>query len=247
MPVCAPTAPATSLPESLGVLITRPEPGASDTAERVAVLGYRPVLAPLLEVRPLPAPLPAAQSLQAILVTSGNAIPALPATHRQLPLFAVGDATAARARLAGFGKVSSADGDANALAALVDRACDPHAGALLLASGRGQGMSLARDLRSRGFRVARRAVYASLPVSALPPLASEGFAAGTLTAALFFSAETAKHAVRLLRATRLGEAVRSVEALAIGQSTAVALQALPWRRIRVASRPTQDALLSLLR
>ena len=70
---------------------------------------------------------------------------------------------------------------------------------------------------------------------------------GGLTAAVFFSAETARHCVRLLRAARLHEAVRSVAALAIGQSTAVALQALPWRRIDVAAQPNQEAMLALLR
>jgi hypothetical protein len=38
-----------------------------------------------------------------------------------------------------------------------------------------------------------------------------------------------------------------MDALAIGEAAAVALQALPWRRIRVAARPTQDAMLALLR
>ena len=185
--------------------------------------------------------------LQAILVTSGNAIPSLPASHRHLPLFAVGEATAARARAAGFTQVNSADGDANALAALVARSCDRHAGPLLLASGRGQGEGLAADLRTRGFRVLRRVVYAAAPTSSLPDAARHAFASGGLAAALFFSAETARQCVRLLQAARLHEAVRPVDALAIGQAAAVALQALPWRRICVAARPNQDAMLALLR
>jgi uroporphyrinogen-III synthase len=220
-----------------GVLITRPEPGGSETATRVAALGYRPVAAPL----------PAAERLHAILVTSGNAIPSLPASHRHLPLLAVGAATAARARDAGFTQVNSADGDANALAELAARSCDPRAGPLLLASGRGQGEGLAADLRARGFRVVRRVVYVASPASALPDVARHAFASGGLEAALFFSAETARQCVRLLQAARLREAVRSVNALAIGQAAAVALQALPWRRICVAARPNQDAMLALLR
>ena len=230
-----------------GVLITRPEPGGSETATRVAALGYRPILAPLLEIRTLHAALPGAERLHAILVTSGNAIPSLPASHHHLPLFAVGEATAARARDAGFTQVNSADGDANALAELVARSCDRHAGLLLLASGRGQGEGLAADLRTRSFRVLRRVVYAAATTSSLPGAARHAFASGGLAAALFFSAETARQCVRLLQAARLQEAVRPVDALAIGQAAAVALQALPWRRICVAARPNQDAMLALLR
>ena len=81
-------------------MITRPEPGASETAARVAALGYRPVVAPLLEISILHATLPPSAHLQAILATSGSAIPALPVSHRHLPLFAVGEATAERALLA---------------------------------------------------------------------------------------------------------------------------------------------------
>jgi uroporphyrinogen-III synthase len=236
------------LPEAgPGVLITRPEPGASETAARVAALGLRPVVAPVLEIRILPCRLPPAGRLQAILTASGNAIPALPASHHHLPLLAVGETTALRARAAGFARVSSADGDASALAALAGQSCDRTAAPLLLATGRSQGEALAADLRARGFRVIRRAVYAAIPVPVLPAAARQALAAGDVTAALFFSAESARHCVRLVQRARLHEAVRTVDALAIGQPAAVALQALPWRRIRVAARPTQDAMLALLR
>ena len=235
------------MPEAQAVLITRPEPGASETAARVAALGFRPVVAPLLEVRALRPRLPPPERLQAVLATSGNAVAALPASHRGLRLLAVGDATASRARAAGFSSVESADGDAAALAALAARTCQANAAPVLLVSGRGQGTALAAELRSRGFRVMRRVVYEAVPVPALPEAARLCLAANGLHAALFFSAETARHAVRLLRRARLREAVRGVEALAIGQQAAVALQALPWRRIRVAARPNQDAMLALLR
>jgi len=229
-----------------GVLITRPEPGASDTAARVAALGYRPVIAPVLGISTLPALLPAPERLQAVLVTSGNAVAALPASLHRLPLFAVGAATAARARDAGFVGVCSADGDAKVLAELVAHNCDRRAGSLLLACGRSQGQALAEDLRARGFAVVRRVVYAATPMTDLPDAACDALASGRLAAALFFSAETARQSVRLLKAARLQEAVRSVDALAIGQAAAVALQALPWRRICVAARPNQDAMLALL-
>ena len=245
-PVCAPIALPTSLPDR-GVLITRPEPGASETAARVAAMGLTPVVAPLLQIRCLAPALPPADDIQAILVTSGNAIPALPSTYHQRPLFAVGNATASRAREAGFGTVSSADGEATALAALVARSCDHAAGSLLLATGKRQGRALTADLRGCGFSVIRRVVYAAVPVASLPEAAGTALLAQTLSAAMFFSAETARHAVHLLGGAQLAEAVRLVEALAIGATTAVALESLPWRRIRVAARPNQEAMLALLR
>jgi len=210
-------------------------------------MGFTPVIAPMLEIRRMRATLPPSGRLQALLVASGNAIGALPASHHHLPLFAVGDATAARARQAGFEQVSSAGGDASALAELVARSCSVGGGPLLLATGRGQGEALAADLRARGFTVVRRVVYTAIPVATLPAFARDAIAAGALDAALFFSAETARHCVSLLQSARLHEAVRTIDALAIGPSTAVALQGLPWRRILTADRPNQDAMLALLR
>jgi uroporphyrinogen-III synthase len=229
------------------VLITRPEPGAGETAARITALGLRPIVAPLLMIAQRHATLPPSARVQAIVATSRNAIPALPASHRHLPLFAVGAATARHARGAGFEQVTSADADAEALAALLARSCDRAAGPLLLATGQDQGTALANDLRARGFRVVRRVVYAPVPATILPEPVHRAFTAGTLSAALFFSAETARTCVRLLQAARLEQTVATIEALAIGQSTAVALQPLPWRRIRVAVQPNQDAMLALLR
>lgn len=228
------------------VLITRPEPGAQETAARVAAMGARPVLAPMLRIEPralrLPTPLPAA-----VLVTSGNAIPALPDVLHDVPLFAVGAATAARARAAGFTRVESADGDASALAALVQARLPADRGALLLASGLRQGGALAAALRAGGFRVTRRVAYAAQPATALTAETEALLRAGVPLAALFFSAETAHAFVRLVRRAALGERLRESEAVSIGMRASVALEALPWRRIRVAARPTQDEMLALLR
>ena len=228
------------------VLITRPEPGASETAARVAALGLLPVVAPLLQIHTLPGAWPPSGQVQAIVVTSGNAIGALPASHRHLLLLAVGQATARRARAAGFEQVESADGDASALADLAERVCQKHRGPLLLATGRRQGNSLAEELRGRGFAAVRRVVYSADPVALLPATARSALRSGALRAALFFSAETARAGVRLIEAAALLDAVRSVDAVAIGKPAAVALEALPWRRVRVAVRPDQDAMLALL-
>lgn len=227
-----------------GVLITRPEPGAQDTAARVAALGFTPIAAPMLAIRPLPARLPT--KIQAVLLTSANALPALPAALHPVPLLAVGDATAARARAAGFASVTSAGGDATALAALVARSLTPANGALLLPAARGEGMALARLLRAAGFAVQRRTVYVALPQNMLAPSTAEALSRGTVAAALFFSAATARQFATLLPAALPVSCLQAVDALALSAAVAAPLAALPWRRLRVAARPTQDALLTLL-
>ena len=223
-------------------MVTRPEPGASETAQRLRALHRDPVIAPLLHIRPLA--LAPFGDVGAVLVTSGNAVPFLPATLHGTPLLAVGHATADRARSAGFTRVASADGDAAALAELTRLACPPGV-PLLFATARGQGATLAAALRAHGFAVRRRVVYAARPATRMPPAALRALRDGSLAAALFLSAETARAFVRLLPPP-LHPALALVDALAIGQPAADVLCVLPWRRVRVSAKPTQDSLLALL-
>lgn len=225
------------------ILVTRPEPGASETASRLQGDGWTCVTAPFLTIQTRPVTLPRAP-LQAVLVTSGNALGALSASLHATPLLAVGGRTADRARAAGFSMVHSAEGDAAAMAALAPTLFDRAAGPLLLASGRGQGATLAAALRQAGFRVHRRVAYEAARVRVFPPNAAAALLDNT-HATLFFSADTARAFVRLLPVA-LTPALTRTAALTIGAETAAALQGLPFRCVRVSVRPTLDGVLALL-
>ena len=229
------------------VLVTRPDADAADTARRLQTLGFMAVAAPALRIEQRQMRLSGTFRPQAILVTSGNALASLPATLHGVPLLAVGDATARKAGALGFAAIRSARGDAGDLARLASETLIPAAGALLLASGAGQGVSLAAGLRKHGFRVLHRLAYATRPVPALPEPARRALQAGLVEAALFFSAASARATVAQFRRAGLPDAARGVTAVAISAATAAALAPLPWRSIRVASNPDQDELLACLR
>jgi uroporphyrinogen-III synthase len=122
----------------------------------------------------------------------------------------------------------------------------PKDGSLFLPAGQGQGADLASSLRRLGFHVIRRIAYQAAPVPIIPEAAETHLRHGQLAAAMFFSGDTSRHFVRLLRAAKLTHAVSGVEAVSISERAAVALRPLPWRRIRVAAKPNQDAMLVLL-
>jgi uroporphyrinogen-III synthase len=227
------------------VLITRPEPGAGHTAKRIAAMGLTPIVAPLLSIRPVAVRLPPLMQIAAIIMASGNAVDFLPAACRALPLLTVGNATAHRATQAGFTHVASADGDAVALAELVRQRIKPRDGTLLLAAGRGQSLALTAELRASGYRVARRVVYAAMPVEQLPESARDALSGNPTV--LLFSAATAQYFLRLVRRAGLLDRLVNCEAITIGPQAAMALSEVPWARIRVAHTPTQDAMLALLR
>ncbi len=227
--------------------MTRPEPGASAAAASLRARGLEPVLAPFLVVSTRAATLPDPGHLQAVLAASARALdlPGAAPALLALPLLAVGHATAARATARGFGTVHSADGDADALATLATRLCDPSGPALLLLCGARQGHRLAAALRARGFRVARRVTYAARAVRRFPAAAAAALQGGRTRAALFLSAETARAFAATLPPA-LVPALASVDAVAIGGTAAAALHALPWRHVHVAQHPTLDGVLALL-
>jgi uroporphyrinogen-III synthase len=86
------------------VVVLRPEPGNADTCAKLRGLGLEPLAMPVFTVVPVAWTPPDFGGFDAVLLTSANAVRhgALPDTLKALPVIAVGDATAAAARRAGF-------------------------------------------------------------------------------------------------------------------------------------------------
>lgn len=222
-----------------GVLITRPEPGAAETAAAVAALGWNPVLAPALVLTPRPLP---PVHVQASLITSRAAAAALP--HGP-PVFAVGEASALAARALGH-DAQAADGDAASLLALATARLRPGAGPLLLAVGRGYATDLALGLRAAGFRVMRRLAYAAVPAADLPLSAMTALDNGQIAAALFLSPRSAERCMALMRREGLVIVTPTIRAVAISPRVALILGEFPWASIDIARQPDHAAVLQAL-
>jgi uroporphyrinogen-III synthase len=231
------------LTEALTVLVTRPEPGGSATAAVLRTAGHIPVLAPCLDIEAVPVTLPS--GCDAIVVASAQALPGLPDAWRAIPLFAVGDATAARARAMGFITVESAAGTARELAALVTRTLKPGA-SIILPCGETHSLDLAAALRDAGFRVSRRVVYRSRPADHLTSAASAALAAGAVDRVMIFSPATARNFARLIDHADLAASLRRAIAIVISPAAAAPLARLPFHAVRAAISPDQDHMLAIL-
>ncbi len=225
-------------------LVTRPREEAKTLAAALARFGVAALIEPLMEVC-FHAAAPDLRGVQAVLCTSANGVRALARSscERRLPLLAVGDATAARARADGFAAVASAGGDAADLARLAAARLDPRHGRLLHICGSAAAGDLAGDLQARGFTVERAILYETRPVAALSPDAVGAIGAGMIDFALFFSPRTAAIFVRLANRAGVGRCCAGIAALSISAAADTALAALPWRERRIAARPDQPALL----
>src|ERR1700679_1033238 len=146
------------------------------------------------------------------MVASANALRGIEphlAGHRllKLPLFAVGEHTAAAARRAGFTGGMAAEGDATGLRdsvlGSVKAKTLKKARTLLYLAGADLARDLAGELGERGFTVVTHTTYRMIPVSSLPRDACDGFAANRIEAVLHYSRRSARAFLDAARAGRV--------------------------------------------
>ncbi|HVA13267.1 MAG TPA: uroporphyrinogen-III synthase [Stellaceae bacterium] len=232
------------------VLVTRAAGEAERLAARLAERGHDSVIEHLTTIRFHPegarmlAPL--LDDVQAALFTSANGVRAFASatSRRDFRAFAVGDATAAAAREAGFADGTSAGGTVENLAELVIASLVPSGGGLLHAAGSVTAGDLAGRLEAAGFAVRRAALYEAAPTAALSAATRDAIAQGTIAAAVFFSPRNAATFVRL--ATGLEKNCAHMIAVALSAAVAEKLAPLPWRRVAVATAPNEAALIATL-
>jgi uroporphyrinogen-III synthase len=230
------------------VLVTRPEEDARETAARLVSVGHEPIVVPLIAIHFLDGPEVDLKGAQAVIATSSNGVRALSrrTKRRDLPLFAVGRQTAETARAQGFANVTSADGDADALANLISSSLAANKGALLHATGKEASGALVAGLKRKGYDVRYEVLYETPGVASLPTTAATALRGNAIDAVLLFSQRTAR--IFRERVTDAGLAARcaGVLAVCISKSAAGALAPLNFQEIRIAAEPNQDALLARL-
>jgi uroporphyrinogen-III synthase len=230
------------------MLVTRPEPDASETAARLGALGIEGVPCPLLVHQTLTPGLPDANGFAAIAVTSTNALRALRERgmlerYLKLPLYAVGARTAAAAKAFGFTTVTHAEGGFVALAELL--AHTPIAGPIFYPAARELAGDLAKSLAPFGRMVITAEVYAMNPVDEMPQAAAAGLADNSIGAVLLYSRRTAETFVRLadLHIDRLER--RQLGMLCLSEAVAEPLFDAHFVRVSLAEQPSEQAMMGL--
>lgn len=230
------------------MLVTRPEPDASETAARLAALDIEAVIAPVLVQETLATSLPDPRGFAAIAVTSANALRAL--SERQvlekylgLKLYAVGDRTAAFAKASGFQDVVSAGGSLTDLAEILAHQKLP--GPVFYPCAREPSGDLARSLAPYGVMVIATQIYAMNPVAALPEAVLTGLESGDIAAALFYSRRSAVSFATLC-ADRLSRKTKTrLGMLCLAEAIAEPLVDAHFVRIGLADQASENAMMRL--
>jgi uroporphyrinogen-III synthase len=146
------------------VLVTRSEPGASETAGRLRAAGFDAVVEPLFEIAPIDVAIP---EFDALAFTSANGVRRMArlSPRRNVPVWCVGQRTAQAARDLGFTDVTSADADVHALADLIGAQLKTGMRLLHVGNEESRG-DLAGQLSAVGHKAAFVAVFRARPAAA---------------------------------------------------------------------------------
>ena len=226
---------------ALNVWITRAEPGAAATAERVVALGHAPVIAPLLRIESTAGAEIDLRGVAALAFTSANGVRAFAEKEpsRTLKVFAVGAGTAAAAKAAGFRDVLSADGDVHALAQRIAARKAELKGAVLHPGAAEPAGDLVGDLVAAGVEARGVALYDTVAVTP-----DETFLAGLaeLDVVLVHSPKAAKALAGVLRKRDAAH----LRVLCLSSAVARPLARAKVREVGRAPFPIEAALLNLI-
>ncbi len=208
------------------VWVTRSQSSSEDSGTAWRAAGFEPLLEPLLEIEPVS--IDPLSKKDVLIFTSKNAIDHVPCAGQRA--ICVGDATADKARRAGFKDVISVDGTASDITAWVTENL-PKTESLCHVSGWHIRGSIIEDLRALGYAARRVKAYRSTPKD-IWPCADFSFAA-------LYSPLAAKTLARNAK----DRDVSNLSAVCISEATAGEVQDLPLRSIIIAKRPREDELI----
>jgi uroporphyrinogen-III synthase len=239
----------------MAVLVTRPHSDGEATAQALQARGFEVLLAPMLRFEPVPFHDDDEARYDAVIVTSANAPRAIAGElegHRilKLPVFAVGEHTAASARDAGFTKVISAKGDAEALRKLllarVKAKQLKKSATLLYLAGADLARDLAGELAEKGFTVITRTTYRMVPVPRLPQDVCNAFMAHRIEAVLHYSRRSARAFLDAARAAGIEISALALPQCCISASVAAILHDAGATQVTTAASPDEAALFEAL-
>ncbi len=221
------------------VLVTRSEPGAFETAARLTAAGYTPLVEPVFGIEPISADLP---GFDALAFTSANGVRqfSVLSPRRDVRVFCVGARTAEAAQNAGFATVASADGDIEALGALIAESLPK--GARLLHAGNEEARGdLTGRLLGAGLAAEFVAIFRAIPAKAPgPALRAHLIGNQAFEAVLIHSPRAAAILAEFAKGSHASLDIAAISAAAAAPLATIA------GRTEIASHPNEQSLLSAL-
>jgi uroporphyrinogen-III synthase len=232
------------------ILLTRPESQSLETVTTLRARGHGVMHVPLIRIEADTGVDLGDGPYVALAVTSANAIDAIARHPRKdmilgLLVFAVGKRTAESARMAGFQRVVSAEGDVMQLAQLILQHVPSNSPILYLA-GEYRAGDLKGSLEAKGYRVHIAEIYRAVAAKSLPAEAVQALQADSIDAVLHYSRRSAETLLRLAEAGSCLVNVLKCKHFCLSAQIAEPFVEAGAQQTLVARRPDETALLDLV-
>lgn len=226
------------------ILITRPQPDASQWAQELERRGHRCAVHPLTIILPIPGATSAIHSAltahhQPVIITSTQILHLglLSAVHASQPIYCLSAATAEKLHALGFTHITHAEGGVQNLAALIRRHSVPFA--LYL-----RAEHISADLRSLlpDTHLTEIICYKAAAVGALTPALLTHIRQGDICAVTFLSRRTAEIYAHLAEQASIAGQSAIMDCFCLSANIAEAAACLPWKRMIISSEPSSASL-----
>lgn len=228
------------------MLVTRPEPDAQGTLDRLAALGIEGSAAPLMVRQNIAATVPSGQ-FAGVAITSTNALRSLEdqglvERFSSLPTFAVGDRTAHEARMLGFNNVIAADGTLPSLVTTIALSRNP--GPIFYPAGKHLSGDMAHALAPHGIMAVTVTVYEMVAQTMIADEVIDNLSADQFGAVLFYSRRTAEIFCSLAQSIELSKR-RTIPMLCMSEKVAEPLLENHFSRVLLSDHPSEEAMMAL--
>ncbi len=231
------------------ILVTRPEPSATRTAEILRDSGHDPVLLPLSRIMTAtPNPVPTTMGFLGLVMTSTNAITHMPVPlHRrlsELPCHVVGNRTANEAEAAGFDVRTIADETGELVRRLKSR-YEP-GDRLAYVCGKVRKPDLEAGLADNNIQTTAIEVYDTMQISHAPDYILTTLKGPDIEATLVYSVIAARQVKDLFISVDSARSLLKSKVYCLSDRIAKEFFSLSHLDVIVAPSPNESALLSLL-
>jgi len=233
------------------LLITRPQEDAEKLARLVKFKGYEPVVEPLLSPVYVEDLIMTPPKMQAVMVTSKHALRAIETSNqvsmfRSVPFICVGEKTMERAQQMGLQTIPTAPENVDMLVEWVKENIVPEVGPLMYLHGDVVTKDLKSTLEKHGFFVHNQKTYDMNEAQMFSKKTLDLIKRQVFHGIGFFSPRTGRIFVKIANNFGLRDQLSVVNALCLSQSIADEVKEIPWKSIKVAKGPKEEAFLELL-
>lgn len=229
------------------ILLTRPYQQSLETKRQLEDIGCRVFIEPVLEIAPIEYSHEIYKRSKAFAVTSIHASSEIAKQEdidRNLPVYAVGSATAMPLKDAGFTRTFEAEGHAASLLTLIKEKHESPKELITYLSGWHITQDIARVLAMQGFEAQRVISYKANAAKNISEATKVKIINGEIDIVIFMSFRTAFIFQKLCKQIHLNSYLQNICAVVLSQNVARGLNQTSWKNLIITEKPSQNSLIT---